>query len=253
MTDWLTQWYGFLSSLTSSFTQTLGAWSYSSRFPLITALLLGFVGSTSPCQLTTNASALAYVSGGRNPRQTLQAALAYVLGKVTGYTIVGVVAVLLGLRLADASVPVVVIARKALGPLMLVSGLVLLGWLRFNFSAGQSLSTWLARQAQGRGTLGAYLLGVAFSSAFCPTLFWLFFGLLVPLTLSSSLGPLLPGVFAVGTAVPFLAFAALLGFGAAKVQSYLKGARALEGRVRILAGIIFIVAGINDTLVYWVI
>jgi hypothetical protein len=44
----------------------------------------------------------------------------------------------------------------------------------------------------------AYLLGLAFSLAFCPTLFWLFFGLTVPLALRSAGGWSFPGLLAAG-------------------------------------------------------
>ncbi|MGH7403827.1 MAG: hypothetical protein ACREKQ_15465, partial [Candidatus Rokuibacteriota bacterium] len=81
---------------------------------------------------------------------------------------------------------------------------------------GLRLSRRLAGQTPGGGR-GAFLLGVAFSFAFCPTLFWLFFGLTVPLALRSPAGWSFPGVFAVGTALPLLALAGVvsLGWGAA--------------------------------------
>ncbi len=251
MTDWIIQWYGFLSTVTSSFNTTVGGWTYSSQIPLFTALLLGLVGSASPCQLTTSASALAYVCGGRSPRQTFQSALAYTLGKATGYTVIGLVVIILGVQLTDASIPIVTMARKALGPLMILVGLIFLGVLRLNFSAGQGISARLSRLARSGDSKGAYVLGLAFSVSFCPTLFWLFFGLLIPLALSSPVGPVLPGVFALGTALPFLGLAGLLGFGITKAQGYMARAVTLERRFRKVVGVIFLVAGINDTIVYW--
>ena len=42
----------------------------------------------------------------------------------------------------------------------------------------------------GGGTLNAFLLGVAFSFAFCPTLALLFFGYVIPTTIKSATGHL---------------------------------------------------------------
>ncbi|MBI4336295.1 MAG: sulfite exporter TauE/SafE family protein [Chloroflexi bacterium] len=253
MADWLVQWYSILSGLTESATRTFGNWSYGSRLPPLTALLLGVVGAASPCQLTTNVGALAYVCKGEGPGRTFKAALAYTLGKVTGYTVMGTAAVFLGLQATSASIPAVLIARKVLGPLMILAGLMLMKLVPFNISVGQGLAARLAQHAASRGARGAYVLGVAFSFSFCPTLFWLFFGLLVPLAISSSVGLALPGVFALGTALPFLAFAGLLGFGASKAQGYLRRAEWLGTRLRSVAGIVLIVVGIHDTVVYWAI
>ena len=59
----------------------------------------------------------------------------------------------------------------------------------------------LRARPSARGPLGAYLLGVAFSFASCPTLFWLFFGLTIPLALRSTGGWTFPGVFPFGSSL----------------------------------------------------
>ena len=92
-------------------------------------------------------------------------------------------------------------------------------------------------------------MGGTFALAFCPTLFWLFFGLTVPLGLESPMGFVFPALFAVGTSVPVLLLAALLGAGARpEVHTGLERASGILTR---LAGVVFIVAGLNDTLTYW--
>jgi cytochrome c-type biogenesis protein len=60
-----------------------------------------------------------------------------------------------------------------------------LGAFQPNVSLGQRLSRWLEARVSHEGIQGAFSLGIAVSLAFCPTLFWLFFGLLMPLALSS--------------------------------------------------------------------
>ena len=132
---------------------------------------------------------------------------------MTVYTLVGGLVILMGLQLQSVSVPVVVVARKVLGPLMVLVGLGLLGALRLRAGFGQQWALWFRDRLAGHGHRGAYLLGVVLSFAFCPTLFWLFFGLTVPLALRSTGGLTFPGLFAVGASLPLLALTIVIGAG----------------------------------------
>src|SRR5438477_39404 len=89
----------------------------------------------------------------------------------------------------------------------LLFGRYLLRLVPRRFSVGFGLAEWIEARA-GPGAGGAFLLGTAFSFAFCPTLFLLFFGLTIPLALQSSLGVVYPGVFALGTTLPLIGLAA---------------------------------------------
>jgi hypothetical protein len=105
----------------------------------------------------------------------------------------------------------------------------------------------------GHGHRGAYLLGVVFSFAFCPTLFWLFFGLTVPLALRSTGGLIFPGLFAVGASLPLLAMTAVVGAGLGTARHFIGGLRRAERGLRVAAGITLVVAGLHDTIVYWLV
>ena len=109
---------------------------------------------------------------------------------------------------------------------------------------------WLRDRLAGHGHRGAYLLGVVFSFAFCPTLFWLFFGLTVPLALRSPGGLAFPGLFAVGASLPLLAMTAVVGAGLGAGRLVGRFRRA-ERALRMAAGTVLILAGIHDTIVYW--
>lgn len=204
-------------------------------------------------ELSTNLAALAWVSREATgpARQVVSATAAYLLGKVLVYSLVGLAAIGLGLRFEQASIPVIVMARKALGPLMLLIGLFLLGVLRLNVSVGDRLGGWFERRAEGRGRLGAFLLGVAFSFTFCPTLFWLFFGLTIPLALASGGGPIYPAMFALGTTLPILAAALLLTMGLGSRGQLVKGAYRMNRFLQPAIGLVFVLVGLNDTLLYW--
>src|SRR6266511_4707976 len=215
------EWYAWLSQLNAALTEPLTTWSERLNIPVLTALLLGLLGSTAPCQLTTNASAMALVARRlTDVKGAWKTALAYTAGKIVVYTLVGSLILGLGLQLDLATIPVAVWAQKALGPLMLLIGLYLIGVFQFNVSLGQRLSRWLEARVPHEGMEGAFALGLVFSLAFCPTLFWLFFGLLIPLSLASRGGWMFPGTFAVGTALPLLGFTYVVSLGTTIAQRY---------------------------------
>jgi threonine/homoserine/homoserine lactone efflux protein len=249
----MTRWYTLLSRFSAGLALPLSDVADRVEWPLVTVVLFGLVGAVAPGQLTTNLSAMAYVGSrvgeGRRPGRE---ALAYILGKVAVYTLVGAAVVVLGIQLQAAAIPAVVAARKALGPLMIVIGLGFVGVLRLRGSMGRGVSASVASRLPRHGTWGAFLLGVAFSFTFCPTLFWLFFGLTIPLALRTPGGWTFPGLFALGTALPLAAFSGLLalGSGAAAGGLVARLTRWHRGISR-TAGAIFILAGIHDTLTYW--
>jgi hypothetical protein len=249
--EFVAGWYALLSTLNAAVAGPVRDLADGLGIPLVSALLFGLLGATSPCQLTTNASALAYVARAGGPRGSVAVnAMAYLLGKALVYTVVGVTVILVGRQLAQSSIPVIVVARKALGPLMIVLGLHLLGLLPLRFSFGHGLTDRLEARA-GAGVAGAALLGIAFSFAFCPTLFLLFFGLTIPLALASPVGAVYPGVFALGTTLPLLGLAGLLAAGVGATKGYLAGARRVDAWLRPAAAIVLVLAGLNDTLLYW--
>jgi sulfite exporter TauE/SafE len=244
-------WYSWLSGLTQGVVFGLQAWTEGLRLPLLLAVVFGLVGATSPCQLTSNLSALAYASAHPGGTRPLTLALSYVAGKVCVYSIAGALIILTGLQLQSAAIPVVIVARKALGPLMIVVGLGLVGmWRGAQLRLGQRLAARLRDRIRLHGAGGAYLLGVAFSFAFCPTLFWLFFGLTVPLALKSPGGWAFPGAFAVGSSLPLLALTGLSAAGTGALGAIAGGVRALDRPLRIGAAVVLVVAGLHDTLVY---
>ena len=252
MNSLMTTWYLYLSQLSAWLSAPVNALAGQVNLPLASALLFGLLGSTAPCQLTTNLSALAYVSrDASNGGHPIRTAAAYTLGKMLVYTVVGGLAVFLGLGLNQVAIPVVMAVRKALGPLLILIGLGFLEVFRLRGGGGAALAAKLRSRLSQQGTWGAFLMGVAFSVAFCPTLFWLFFGLTIPLGLRSPGGWTFPGVFAVGTALPLLIVSALLGAGLGMAETGLVGLRRLGKVVNRVAGVVFVLAGINDTLTYW--
>lgn len=179
-----------------------------------TALWLGILTSISPCPLATNIAAVSYVGTQVDrPRRVLWSALLYALGRAVAYVAVGGLLVL-GLLSAPAlSHGLQRWMGAALGPLLIVTGLVLLGAIRLPL-AGRGVSPALQRRVDRLGLPGAALLGFVFALSFCPISAALFFGSLLPLALESRSAILLPSAYGVGTAVPVLGLAVPLGLGA---------------------------------------
>lgn len=258
MAEFISQYYAWLSGLFNSVALPIRDLADSINLPLVSVLLFGLMGTTAPCQLSTNVAALAFMSRNvSDPRRVWGQMVAFVAGKVTVYLLVGGVIVVLSSQINQVSetvIPVVVVARRALGPLLILVGLFMVGLLKLRLSLGGRFSVWLQEKVgQRQGYLPAYLLGVAFSFAFCPTLFALFFGLTIPLAIASPGGVLFPGVFAVGTAFPLLWLAALMTSGRVNVARLVKRFKMANVWIQRVAGGVFILIGIHEIILYWLI
>lgn len=218
----------------------------------IAALFLGFVGSLAPCQISANVAAITYF-GNRQFQEKLSwvETSVYILGKIAVFVLLGTFFWFFGQQVAKEFIPFLAYARKLLGPLIILIGFFMIGWIGLPFQFGARFSEFLKKQSDRiGGKSGAFLMGAAFSLGFCPTMYVLFFGTLMPLAIQSSYGIVLPPVFAVGTAMPFLLFAGLtVGFGLDRVM--IKRARRFGSWIQKAAGIFFIIFGISDTLTYW--
>ncbi|MBI4277021.1 MAG: sulfite exporter TauE/SafE family protein [Armatimonadetes bacterium] len=248
--DLVLAWYGTLSVVFRVVSGQLQPLVDTREASLAGVLLLGVIGATSPCQLSTTAGALAYM--GRDlPRRGGRDVLAYAAGKMLMYTIIGVLAIAAGQAMAGAAIPVVRIARRALGPLMILAGLVVLDVVRPRLPMRTGLVARLHSRSAAGGPDGAFALGVAFAFAWCPTLSVLFFGTVIPLALASPWGVAYAPVFALGTLLPLLS---LVGVMRAGLYAPARGVQPTGRTARILraaAGVVFLLAGINDTVLYW--
>ncbi len=232
--------------------QGLNQFATSISFPLLAAFVLGLLGAASPCQLGANTTAIALI--GRDapkPRIAFSAALAYLLGKALVYTLIGGIVVGVGLKVTSDSVPFILGVRKAFGIALVIAGVLLLGVIKIRISAGAGFLSWIRTRVTGSSRRGAFLLGVAYSLIFCPTLFVLFFILLLPLSMTSSLGLVYPSVFALGTAVPLIVVLSLLCVGVSRARFSPASMHRFGGWANKMAGVLFIVFGLLEIAYYW--
>ncbi len=208
-----------------------------------TALWLGILTSISPCPLATNIVAVSYVGTQVDqPRRVVWAGLLYAAGRALAYVLVGGLLVLGLLSAPRLSHGLQRWMTAALGPILLLTGLVLLGAVRLPLG-GRGVSESLQRRVDRMGLPGAALLGFVFALSFCPISAALFFGSLVPLALETRSSVLLPSAYGLGTAVPVLGFAIPLGLGASWVGSAFDRVTQVGRWARWLTAAVFLAIG----------
>jgi cytochrome c-type biogenesis protein len=246
------EWYFWLSKWLATLSQPFANLYYSVDTPIYGALLLGLVASLAPCQVSTNAGALAFIMNRlEKTRSTTMDVIAFVVGKAVVYILFGLFALWLGDQLSQSFIPMFVFIRELLGPIFLLVCLLMLGWVRLPGGFGMKISQMLKEKANRmKGARGTFLLGIGFSLGWCPTMFSLFFGLLVPLMISEPGGVLLPPVFALGTILPIL-FIMGIFFVIGIDQMFIRKSRRIGQVVQKTAGVVFVLIGINDILAYW--
>ena len=112
------------------------------------------------------------------------------------------------------------------------------------------MSERLQQRVERWGLLGALALGVLFALSFCPVSATLFFGSLLPLAVQHESGVLLPLVYGIGTAIPVVAFALVLAFGARWLGKLFERVTQVERWMRVITGVVFVGVGIYMSLLY---
>jgi len=88
------------------------------------------------------------------------------------------------------------------------------------------------------------LLGMAFALAFCPYSGILYFGMLIPITISSASGLWLPVIFAVATGIPVIIISWLIAFSMGSIGKFYNTIKIFEKWFRRVIAVVFIIVGI---------
>jgi cytochrome c biogenesis protein CcdA len=217
---------------------------------LSTAVWLGIVTSISPCPLATNIAAISFI-GQRVDRKNhvLLSGFLYTLGRTLAYVILGTIITAGALASSDISLFLQRYLNEALGPLLILLGMVLLGWIGSRVSLTLGGKRIQEKATQG-GIWWALPIGILFAVSFCPVSAGLFFGGLIPLSLKHSSPVMLPVLYGIGTALPVIVFAFILAFATAYIGRAFDRITVIEIWVRRITGIVFILAGIFYCLTY---
>jgi cytochrome c biogenesis protein CcdA len=218
---------------------------------VVSALWLGLLTSISPCPLATNITAISYL-GRRvdNPRYALGGGLLYAIGRSAVYVALAALFVMGLLSVPRVSRFLQQYMNQILGPVLVVTGAILLEWLRPTLPGRGRGTEKLRRRLESSGLWGAAPLGALFAISFCPASAALFFGSLVPLALRFDSPVLYPAVYGAGTSVPVVAFAFVIAFGARFVGKAFDRLTQVEFWARKLTGFVFIGVGLYMTLAY---
>ena len=214
------------------------------------ALWLGILTSISPCPLATNVAAISFI-GKRlgNRRALVLTGLLYTLGRSLVYVVLGAALVASLLSASEASQFLQRNMNRALGPILILIGMVLLGLLRLPLP-NTGASEKLGRRVESMGIWGGLILGIVFALSFCPVSAAIFFGSLLTIAVKYESPILIPTLFGIGTALPVIVFAVLLAVGTGAMSRAYGKVTHFERWARGLTGVLFIGIGIYYSLAY---
>lgn len=237
---------------------TISEWSYqlmspfmdianSTRsIPILFAFLLGIVGTLAPCQLTGNISAMTiYGNQSLQKGVSWKHILLFTLGKIVAFTSLGLLIWTLGREAQQSLTLYFPWLRKMIGPLLIFIGLILIGVIKI-----RGFFSFPIKTKNKPKEFGSFFMGFFFSLAFCPTMFVLFFGTLIPLSLSSKYGYWLPTFFAAGTAIPVIILMIIISYLGLN-GTLIKKSRKAGKMIQLIAGILMVLMGLYDSFVYW--
>ncbi len=213
--------------------------------PGFSAFMLGVMASIGPCTLATNLAALAYISSRISDRRfAVTSGALYTLGRMITYSVLGMLIIYAGLSIPQVANFLQEFGEKAIGPLLIAVGLIMLFINRISFGEHGSTVANAAGKLADMGMIGALPLGIVLALAFCPYSAVLFFGVLIPLAFKTKGGVGLPALFALGTGLPVLFFGTLLSLGVTGAARWINAIARAEKYIRVVMAILFIVIGL---------
>ena len=222
----------------------------NSSLPIVTAFILGLMTAISPCPLATNITAIGFISKDVEDKQRVFLnGLIYTAGRAIAYTLLALI-IFIGADQFEVSGWFQKYGEKLIGPLLIIIGLLMLDILKIKFPGLGNLTKKF--QEKSKHTYwDVLLLGVLFALAFCPYSGVLYFGMLIPMTVSSASGLYLPVVFAIATGIPVIIFAWLIAYTVSGVGKLYHRLKTFEIWFRRVISVLFIGVGIYYVIVIY--
>nr|MDA3820326.1 aromatic aminobenezylarsenical efflux permease ArsG family transporter [Candidatus Delongbacteria bacterium] len=215
----------------------------NSSLPVVTAFVLGLMTAISPCPLATNITAIGFISKDiEDKKRVFISGLIYTLGRAIAYTLLALI-IFIGADQFEISGWFQKYGEKIIGPLLIIIGVLMLDLIKITFP-GVGKLTKKFQQKSKHTYWDVLLLGIVFALAFCPYSGVLYFGMLIPLTVTSASGLYLPVVFALATGIPVIIFAWLIAYTVSGVGKVYNSLRNFEIWFRRVISIVFIGVGI---------
>ncbi|HAQ39052.1 MAG TPA: cytochrome C biogenesis protein [Saprospirales bacterium] len=222
-----------------------------SNFPILSAFILGLMTAISPCPLATNITAIAYIGKNiENKRKVFINGLLYTLGRAFSYVVLGVVLFFGASKFHVASF-FQGNGEKILGPLLVVIGILMLDIIKIKFPGLGNITDRFQNSEKHGSGISAFLMGIVFALAFCPYSGVLYFGMLIPMSIASPSGLILPLVFAIATGFPVIIFAYLIAFTLSGVGKLYNSLKIFELWFRRVVAAIFILVGFYYIYIFY--
>jgi cytochrome c-type biogenesis protein len=214
----------------------------NSTMPWLSALVLGLMTAISPCPLATNITAVGFISKDIKDRNRVFInGLLYTLGRAVSYTSIALI-IYFGADQFKFSGFFQLYGTKIIGPLLIIIGLFMLDIFRIKFPGMSGMTSKIEAKTKW-GYLDAILLGMVFALAFCPYSGVLYFGMLIPMTVTSASGLYLPIIFALATGIPVIIFAWILAYTVSGIGGIYNKVRTFEIWFRRSIAVLFIIVG----------
>lgn len=199
--------------------------------------------------MATNITAIGYIGKDlTNRNRVFYNGLFYTLGRTLSYTLLALI-LFFGADQLKISGVFQQYGEKIIGPLLIVIGILMVGVIRLNFPVFNKLS----ERFQSRNRFNywdVFLLGLIFALAFCPYSGVLYFGMLIPMTISTT-GFHLPVVFAVATGIPVILFAWVIAYTISGVGNLYKRIKSFEIWFRRAIAVLFMGIGMYYVIAVW--
>jgi len=210
-------------------------------FKLLSVFLMGLIINLDFCPLAGDIAILSYVSKeAKSARRTFLHVSLYALGRIVAYSILSMI-IFFGLNQLDLSY-IQENGEKFIGIAILIFGIFSLIRNKDHCHEHEESSE-SKEYVSRRSYLGSFLWGISFSLAFCPHSAAIFFGIFVPMTISS-FNPLLPILFGLGASSLIIIFSLLISTNRKKMESVIEKLEEKEKTTKHLVAIIFIIVGI---------
>lgn len=218
--------------------------------PLLSALLLGLLIAIAPCPMTLNITAIGFI--GKNisdKRKVLANGIFYALGTVVSYSGLALILYFGADRFSISSF-FQQYSEMIVGPLLLLVGVYMTGLFRLDFPMFTRYTKRFEHRIIFR-SWDSFFLGVILALAFCPYSGVLFFGMLIPLMITTS-SPLSGLAFSVAAGVSVVVFAWLLAFTVSGIGTAFNRLKAFEFWFKKVIAVLFICVGVYYIIQVWI-
>lgn len=216
----------------------------------ISSIIWGLIVSVCPCTMAANITAITAMSKDGEGRQSVfTRGIAYAIGRATAYILLGILlfSFAQGLHIGESFQH---LFGLFLGPILVLIGILMLDIIHIHGLADRCMVVF-NKMVKQFGFWKSFLLGILLAFAFCPYSATIYFGVVIPSSLSAENGYIVPIVFAIGATIPVLLLAWIFAFSMDTAKKTLEKFQHYELWFRRILAILFIISGILFILEYY--